>query len=484
MSMSQSHTHAKPLFLSLAAVAFLTLTVVCGCAGFDPTGVRFAERERFLQELFDRTAARLKDDPRITLAECIEIAELYNLDLLSARVQERIAGLDRRIAFASFLPRVDADMGLMKYQYQPEAIVGSQTVPISDRHVRERSLRLMQPVFEPYSWYMYSIFQKGEDISRLARLRTRQTIALEVTGLFFECCLLAEMQSALEAALNHARVLRNETAEQRALGLVQASDLAAADSLVQQRSFELAENTRDVRLARARLLYVLGLDPLAEIVPVHTQSLQCPEPGLEDLLLEALLTRPELAQADLLNAIAGDRARQALSSFLPSLQASLGVHYTSDSFIRFNTQTISALAGVMSVFNGFADINAYRRAREREQDESIRREQTALMIMLQVQQAYLAVQSSREFIETASGIYAARQERLREQQELRRQGLITPSEYLEARARFDKARAQLRSAYYQEQIALAILADVSGAGVNACGPDTASGPHEPLLTGK
>ncbi len=458
--------HKLPLTVCLGAL------LLWGCAGFDAAAVRQDERERFLEELSRRTAGRLQADPRISLPECISIAEQYNLDLQSARVQERIAGLDRRIAFAAFLPRVNADMALMKYHYQPEAIVGPQTVPISDRHVRERSVTLIQPVFEPYSWYMYSIFQKGQDISRLASQRIRQAIALEVSSQFFECCLLADAQAAIDAALNHALTLQQEIAGQRAAGLVRASDLAEAEAFVRQRRFELDENTRAVRLARSRLLSVLGLDPRAGIVPVHAQALQCPERNLETLLLDALLARPELAQADLRLAIAGDRLKQALSAFLPSLQASLGVYYTSDSFVRFNTQTFTALAGVMSLFNGFADVQAYRRERAREQDAFIQREQIALMVMLQVQQAYLNVRSSRELVETARSILAARQERLREQQQLRDQGLITPSGYLEALARFDDARSRLRSAWYMEQTAVAVLADVSGWSVDACLPDS------------
>ena len=86
--------------------------------------------------------------------------------------------------------------------------------------------------------------------------------------------------------------------------------------------------------------------------------------------LEALLSHPRLAIADRSIEIEKEKVKIALSNFLPRL---FGFVYRPDSledFVSASDQWIYGMAGTLTLFNGFANINEYKAARERRREAS------------------------------------------------------------------------------------------------------------------
>ncbi len=432
------------------------------CAARDHAAIRRSHTEQMLAEREARTTAEVPASGRLGHDDCIRIALSHNLDIRYAAVEKRIAGLERQIAFANFLPVIEADVSWSRLRNQPHTDIAGMLVPIADRRVRETALSLRQPIFAPYTWFLYSMFRKGEDISRLVALRTRQQIAYEISALYFRCLTIRQAKKFLDTAVQRARAVVHEVSQQHRFGLVRAGDLAEAEALLMSREYEVRENGRRLRIALSDLLDAMGLDPRAPLQLNDDAPLERPEGCFEDLLAEALFSRPELRMHDLRYDIARDKIKTALTEFLPELFGFASLSHTTDSFVRYGTQWLGGLGGVMTVFNGFADINAYRAARARAEEAFIKREQACLTVMLQVQQAYLSVDSAEEARRVAEKLLCAREEKLREQTEAWKQGLLQLSDRLAALSRRDEARMLYEAAQYRHQIACASLFNVIG----------------------
>jgi len=183
-------------------------------------------------------------------------------------------------------------------------------------------------------------------------------------------------------------------------------------------------------------------------------------------VIEALMQRPELHVQDRVVEIERDKVKAALAAFLPELYATGGFSYTNDSFTRYSSQWFAGITGVMSLFNGFADVNAYKAARRRREAAYVRREQACLMIMLQVQQAWLNMQTAVEDEQVSAAMLTAKKHQLRERAAEHQQELTTLSEYTAAVAMHDEARMQAAFAAFSRQVALASLHDVIGRNTN------------------
>ncbi len=465
--MRGASSHQQPDFApyyttaTLCLICALIAALISACGTHNWRKERALHTDRFLSGLDNKTAESLAGSP-LTLQSCVATAQRHNLAIQSALVQERIAQLDRDIAFSNFLPSIDVSASRRWNQYRPATEVDMFTFPVAERIASESSAAIEQPIFVPYTWFLFSMYSKGVDLSEFITLRTRQHIALEVIRLFYRCCAVKAHSDFLSTSLRQAEALYEEIEKARAYELVSQSALAEASALLEKRRFACEENRRALSSARARLLEVMGLDPLAGMEIAESGRLPVPEKDMEALALEALLNRPEMSVQDIRVAMQDDNIKMALTRFIPQLSAFGALQHTSDSIMLHQTQRLAGLTGAWSVFSGFADINEYRAARERARDRFIKREQASLMILLQVRQAFLRLQSARQLLSLREKELSARQERLREIKALRQQELVQLSEELEAQAQRDRAAAHLTTAEYGLQVAIATLQDVIG----------------------
>jgi outer membrane protein TolC len=116
----------------------------------------------------------------------------------------------------------------------------------------------------------------------------------------------------------------------------------------------------------------------------------------------------------------------------------------------------------MTLFNGFANVNEYKAARERRQKSFIEREQASLAIMLEVVSAHLALETSNEQVALAEHAAEVAAKRFTETESKWREGLVNASDFLDATARRDKARMQAISTRLQHQVTVATLLNVMG----------------------
>lgn len=450
-----------------ALIAGLLLIIVSGCASYDFARIRNEETDRFQQTLVERTEEILSASETLGLQDCIQIALENNLQLKAKEIEKEISRLDRQVAFSHFLPRVELSLGATAWHRTPMRRVGENAQgtlwsQMNDREITEAVWKVQQPIFVPMTWQLYSIYQRGEEISHLVVERTRQMLTLQVTVLYYQSLALEEAERALLSDLKEADTLLAEMQAFEREGLVMPADRADVETLWLLRKNALNENQRARQLLQSELLSVMGLSPFAPLRLHREPDLTAPEGDLEEQVLYALLNRQELGMADRDVAIQQEQVKIAIAEFLPKLFGFTSLTNTSDSFLRYQNYWLSGLSGVMTLFNGFANVHQYRAARQQEQAAFLRREEACLTVMVQVQEARLNLDAANDQLALAEKNHEATLERWSDLEAQWREGLIAPSERLQMITRRDQAEVQLLLARFQHQVAVAALVNTLG----------------------
>ena len=450
-------TNRMSIFAAVAAVVTLA-----GCSSFDGQKNRQEHAENYRQLLDERAEEVLSDGEPLTLQDCIDAALKNNLDIRVAEVQQRVAQLGRKASFSQFLPQVNLNYNYTRWDPQPEIVTGADSRPMHDERIRDISLNIQMSVFNPSTWFMYAMHERGEEIAELAADYTRQMIVLQVTTYYYYCLGLQEVEKVLESRIRAAEKLAEQLQDYQAEGLVFAwqSDQARVNlesqKLQRKRIRQLMEQTR------GQLLMAMGLSPLGSIELYPSPPPMPPQGTLEDFITEALLNHPRLRIADREIAIEKEKVKLALTGFLPSLTGFANRVNTTDAFQRYSNYWMMGLSGVLTVFNGFANINEYDAAKENVKKAALQREQTTLALMLEVFRAYQNLQLAQDsiaMVESNDKAASAHYDQVYQQWQ---EGLVDASGLLSVVAEKDMAQMVKINSQFQVQVAIATLVNVMG----------------------
>lgn len=193
---------------------------------------------------------------------------------------------------------------------------------------------------------------------------------------------------------------------------------------------------------------------------------QVSELTAEELLWQTLVNRKELWAGDQTIEIRKTEVFRALTGFLPNLYGSVSANYTSESMQLPAQYWAGGLSGVLSVFNGFQTVNAYREAKALRQAEYQTQEDRALTLLVSTFEAYQNWQLSfdhrnveTQFLQAAELDYQVAHARYQEGQE-------TLSEVLDKLAVLESARVRSVAAEFACALAEIVLRDATGVGLN------------------
>lgn len=450
-----THNNEYRLLLSLS----LTLLFLAGCSSYDGTKIRKEHADS--TAIRDKTEEILWQREPLGLNDCIRIAMENNLDTQSAAIEKRIAGMERGIAFANFLPAVS--VGYSDYEFDPAiSLPLSETQTVDFDNVRSLVWSGSISLFNPATWFLYGAHQRGEEIADYVLLYTQQMTAMQVTARYFDCLTLEQMEQSLTAQVEAAEAIQREVASFRQEGLVPGWQADQAALQAQARRADLARTQRMRRQADASLLATMGLSPMAKITLASQTPIEPPEGSMEELILEAMLSHPSLHIADREIAIEKEKVKMAIANFLPVLN---GFAYRPDSLetsLAPSNQWIYGLAATMTLFDGFSNVNEYKVARQRREQAFIQREQTTLTLMLEVIRARHNLDTAQDQLDLAQRAMDVATARYAEMQAKWKEGLVGSAEILDEAARQANAHMQVLAAQFQYQVTAATLLNVMG----------------------
>lgn len=440
----------------------LVVIGLAGCGAYDGDKVRRDHAAHVPKALQDQTAAALQGRTTLGYEDCVRLALDRNLDLQRATIEQRVAKLQRSVAFSRFLPTLSLNAQYAESDPQILRQIMGMEVPLSDKSVTEVSWQFRLSIFNPSTWFMYGLHSRGKEIADLVTRYTRQGIVLQTTVLYFHCLSLEQSEKAVQSQLAAAEALDQQIAALQVEGVVTESQAAEAALQVLAKRTERTALQRAQAEARARFAAFLGLSPMAELSFKQDLPFGPIDRPLEDLVTEALLHQPRLQIADRQIAIEKEKVRLAVANFLPSVMGFANRIDSSDSFLVYSDYWQFGLAGVLNVFDGLANIETYRAAREKSREAFIQREQQTLAVMVEVIRAYGDLQTAADQADLAARALDVAAGRLAEVRPKWQEGLIDASDLLSSQADLDKAQMRALNARFQHQISIATLLNAVG----------------------
>jgi len=192
---------------NLSMAILMLLSFLAGCSNFDGYSIRENHIRDYQQRLAKKTNEILLKKESFGLNDCIEVALANNLNVRSSEIQKRISKLERKVSFSNFLPTVNLDYQYTRWDKQPKIKFGSSAVAMHDQRIRNITWQIQMSIFDPSTWFLYSMHQRGEEIAEIVTKYTKQMTVLEVTINYYHCLSLKQTDMALQSQLNAAIAL-------------------------------------------------------------------------------------------------------------------------------------------------------------------------------------------------------------------------------------------------------------------------------------
>lgn len=402
--------------------------------------------------------AEMLIDKELNLKGCIDIALENNLSIKTANLNQSIAILDRRVAFSSFLPAVNLGFSYRDWNKQPEALAGPGVYrKTQDRTIFDKNIEIQMPLLVPATWYMYSAYKRGENIQELLIGYTKKMIVLETIVLYYKVFEIEESIKYMNSQIAAAKSLYEE------FELLQKEDMILDWQLEELKVYLLSKYSdlrkleREYNYTKSELLSHLGLSPFEKLSLIDTDLFKVPENELEELVMIALQNNEQLKIAVENIQISNDELKIALTNFIPVLSGFANISHTSNDYMRYANQTLLGLSGVVTLFNGFKNVNEYRRAKANREKYFLNQEETILKVMLQVIESYNNLNTVSDILELTKLNLSVSENRLDNIKSKHKEGLVSSTDLLESIASRDYAYTNYIQTKYRHQVAIAAL---------------------------
>lgn len=445
------------------------LMVLAGCSNTKPK-----EPEERVAALAGKEYLE-KYGKTISIDEAVEIAKERNLDLKVKSLEREISSLDRKIAFGNFLPSINVMGGYTKLDDNIDLDVDTSSMansippifPLSlptsmnsrfvDKSFYSFGVSAQIPVFVPSTWYLYSARKKGEKISGLVEDFAEKMMKLQVMGEYYYILALQSERAALENELKSAKELENKVKISLKVEAVLPWEYEKAKAFVKMKEYALNENERDLKNAKMRFMRTLNLNPLEEIE--LEDEIIFPEeiPVMEDCIYSAVSGNEVLKIAETGKDVTNDMKKIAVTNFLPKIILGGGYINNSNEILSDPDFLYGNVTGVLSIFNGFKNINEYKKAVRREKIGELKLEKEFMTVVVETAKAYRNLEKARELQEIVNLNFKGEKGHLHQKRAERKVDMIGDEEYFRAVSSYESAFAMKKKADFQYAMALGSL---------------------------
>lgn len=424
--------------------------------------------------LFAGSALAQQEGP-LNLQDCVDIALNRNSSVLNARRQVDVASSNVTAARAALLPSIDANFSSRRIRSQQERIdlnTGSLLAAGQYRNSHSAGIQFGQLLFD-FGESFNTLKQRSafEQAASYSYSTTEQTTIMEVHGAYFQLLKDMRLLEVQEEAVKQSEEQLRRSQSMYEIGSVAQADVYQAQTQLGNDRIELVNRKNAVRVSRANLNVVMGLDADAPLNIVDLDNIDAPvQPyELENVMRTALQNNPSLHRfrSEMRAASFGSRAAKA--NFLPSFFLSAAYSRDNEDFGQvysdFDKNFIASIAvsARFNIFNGFADQARVSReaANYRIAEENLVNQER--QIRQQVLEALLNLDAWREISTINESNLQSAQEDVRLAQERYRVGAATLLDVQVAQTNLTRAKATLVRARYDTRIAEAQLKASMGA---------------------
>ena len=452
---------------------FFCLMILMGCSNTKPKEpeerISALEGKEYLAQ-YGKT---------ISLDEAIKIARERNLDLKVKSLEREIASLDRKIAFGNFLPSINIMGGYTKLDDEIDLDVDtsslSNAIPpklsgmfgismpssINSRFVDKSfytfGVSAQIPVFVPSTWYLYSARKKGEKISELVEEFADKMIKLQIMGQYYYVLALESEHEALLNEVKSAKEFENKVKISLKVEAVLPWEYEKAQAFTKLKEYALNENERDLKIAKMNFMKTLNLNPLEDIE--LDDEIVFPEdiPTMEDCIYEAISGNEILKITETGKDINKDIKKIAITNFLPKIILGGGYINNSNEILSDPDFLYGNVTGVLSIFNGFKNINEYKKAVRKEKIAELKLEKEFMTVVIETAKAYKNVEKAQEMRYISNLNFKAEKGHLSQKRAERKVDMIGDEEYFSALSSYEMALSMKKKADFQYAMALGSL---------------------------
>ncbi|HLW70511.1 MAG TPA: TolC family protein [Candidatus Binataceae bacterium] len=384
---------------------------------------------------------RDRSDSPYSLAELIDVALTHNPETRVAWEQARADAAAWGRVRAAYYPKVATETD---FEY-------SRTIfQIGGGNGRIKTAQITPMVELTYTLLDFGRRRASSDAAReqLAAAnfsfnRAMQEVVFNTERFFYA---LAAAKAAVQAAHRNLELARTDddaVSQRVAHGLATRPELLLSRQRVAQAEYDVANAELSVEEAQANLALSLGIaanDAIEVNGLAHQQIPTTLAAQVDDLINQAIVTRPDLAAA-VATVRAGDASiRRARSEFMPEVdilgnygEQNWGYTFNAAPQIQGNLPQYTALLALKwDVFTGFSRLNAVREAEANRRERAATLQSRELAAIAEVWRAYYEFQSSRKRYDFARALLSASQESYDSLLDTYRQGLSTIVELLSA----------------------------------------------------
>lgn len=394
----------------------------------------------------------------------IKAAE-FTVDATSARV---------RFAFAGYLPKVTFDHTVTRGN-NPVYVFGSLLTQrrFTEANFALNSLNVPAPLsnFQNKISLTQSLFdsrrtRKAVDQSRLSRSiseeelqKTRSEVVFRVLKAYYETLLAKEMLRVAEDAVKSAVADQDRAEAMLKAGLVVESDLLSVQVHRAEREEQRLKARHQLELAQTNLNFEMGQGLQRQFELTQPLKPWLHETGsLESLQKLALELRPDYRQSLLSQRLGEVAVQSSRSEFWPIISA-FGSWETDDQSFASRAGN-NWMAGVnfrLNLFSGGADQARLAESQFQQRKLEAMRQHLEQSIRLQVQKAFLELETARAVIEVTAQSFAQAEESLRIIRNRYQAGLATIADLLRAETAATRARSSQLRALFDQRVSVASL---------------------------
>lgn len=410
------------------------------------------------------------------LNRLIEIAAQQNLGLLQAEELVESQKGNLRQSRSALFPSLNASAGFNRTfnqfgeeRFDPDLniFVGGSSANSNYRLGLNGGVNLLDvPV-----WYSYLGAGQSLDAQRAAFRRTESNLVKAVKDAYF-----ALVRAQQLAQVNREDVTLREEQLARSQALYELGSVARSDVLQAQvnlatsrRELISAENSIEKQRASLNLILGVPVNSPTEVEEPRSPRDLVPAQNEEQLVQAAYEQRADLQQSKL--AAASARSSETASKW--QRWPSLGMNYSYSANDRELDQLVNnsldeftvtfSLGLSWTLFDGFATKGSIQRAIAARRSQEYATEEQQLQVALDVHTAVLDIQSAEEQIRSAEEGVAFAEESVKLQKALYESGGGTLLEWNNAQVELTRARVSLVQAEIDLHLALALLANATGA---------------------
>lgn len=408
------------------------------------------------------TEAIAQETLSLTQAECRRIALQNNEDLQKADNKLRQADIDKKIAFSTYLPKID---GMLSgtYMFPDMEMTGME---LQMRGMYMAGISVTQPLYAGGKIVAGNKLAKiGQESAAEVLRKTRMEVIADADQAYWNYIAVGCKVRMLETYRTQMDTLCKQIETSVKTGMGTDNELLRINAKQSEISYQLQKARNGADLCRLSLCHVLGKPLDTQIIPADT-LIQATAPAQLD---ESIAFRPELRLLQQQVSACQQQVKMARGDILPQVGLSVGYAYygniklngiTSDAqgnYIPFTQKLDNSLGLVMAsvnipLFHWGEGLKKIKKAKLELQNAHLDLQRSTRLLSIEVRQAIQNLTDGYNLVQTAELGYLQAKENLRVMRNRYTNGLSTLTDLLDAQSQWQQAESNRIEALTQYKI--------------------------------